>query len=214
MAPISSKPEPPVELLRPVGRVGDHEHLLAALRRGRVGGGGDRRARVPAPAARLDRAHLVDLAEAVVDVEAARARGVVGRRGEVARARARGRSGRPSRRAGGPPRPASRTAARAGTRRARRRPASRLTSPPAPGSGGAVGRPAAQHDQDAEDVPARLARTRGASRAPSCSSWTTSLRWPKAAWTSSASRVELARARRRGPPRGSRSPARRAAGWA
>ena len=88
VAPISSKPRLPVELLGPVGGVGDHEDLLGALGRGRVGRRGHRRAGVAAPAARLQRAHLVHLREPVVHVQAAGAGGVVRGRGEVARARA------------------------------------------------------------------------------------------------------------------------------
>src|SRR3712207_8220010 len=52
------EPEPAVELLRPVGRVGDHEdEVAAALRRG-VGRRGDGRARVSLASARLHGPHL------------------------------------------------------------------------------------------------------------------------------------------------------------
>ena len=57
--------EPPVEVLGPVLGVGHEEHRVEAVGRGRVGRREHRRAGVAAVAVRLERAHLVDLAEPV-----------------------------------------------------------------------------------------------------------------------------------------------------
>src|SRR5215217_4783440 len=147
--------ETAVELLWPVGRVGDHEDRLAALLRGGVGRRGHGSARVAAPAPGLDGPDLVHLCDPVVHVEPARAGGVVRRRREVARGEdavvARVHLGELAHRLALPPERllAPERLERRGSHRARDlATGARL--------GAALRRPPAQHDEHPEDVPACL----------------------------------------------------------
>ena len=81
--------EPPVELLRPVVRVREQEHGAAPGGMGVASRGEHRRARVAATAARLDRAHLVDLGQLGVHVEAAAQAGSSGGEAKSRASRAR-----------------------------------------------------------------------------------------------------------------------------
>ena len=212
VAPISSNPRLLYELLGPVGGVRDMKTASQPSPAGASAAAATAARAWPRPRRASTRPDLVDLREAVVHVQPAGAGGVVRRRGEVPcgedPAVARVHLGELAHRLVLPP---ERLLAAKGLERGRAHLARDLAGlrglrPP-------VGRPAAEHDQHTRDIPARLLE---AGREPRAE---LARRAPRAC--GARRRPERCRpprrARRRsprGPRRGSRSPATRAAGLA